>query len=108
MGLPAKNARAFSPRSPRFVLQATDSQTLLYSRPGHKDAICETQVVDLSVTGVAFFTTAEHAPEVGELVDLDLQILDIRPSLVRKARVVRLESVTDNPKFQIRVAVQFL
>lgn len=108
MGEEAKKfTRLWGDRPPRFTLKAGDRQELHFIRANGAVDATQTRVVDVSAGGMAFLTSAPDLPSIGEIVQVEMKILNVQQAMSRKARVVRLETLEGDPQYAARVAVRF-
>jgi hypothetical protein len=106
----------FIQRAPRYTLSPNDNRILRFAHkddPGHSFT---TRFLDISETGLAFVTDADHAPHISDLIKVEFPVGDVT-QIAWWARVVRVEEYAThkwymkkedfNDGHQVRVAIMF-
>lgn len=105
-------AGRYSRRSPRYTLRANDIRHLRMARKiSRQNIVYETEILDVSETGLAFSLPINEAPQIGELLALEFTVPGGR-QMAWRGRVTRIEMPTDRATWKtfstrITVAVEF-
>jgi hypothetical protein len=94
-------------REPRFQLKEGESQTLHFKRTGEPHPLKALEVLNISDGGAAFLVAPLSVPVAGEIIQVEVQILEVQPTLKRMARVLRVERV-EGGEHAMKLAVQFV
>jgi hypothetical protein len=109
MSADSNSSRNPQDRPPRFVLKQHEQQALAFSRGLGQPMSLAQKVMDFSPGGVAFVCAINECPEVGEVLQIEMKILNNVHTMNRKGRVLRAETLQGEDGISyIRVAVQFL
>jgi len=87
--------RKFVNRAPRYVLRPTDNQVMRFSTESGPSGVFKTRLINLSETGAAFVVDRSMAPEIGEVIKVEIPV----PGLDQIAwfgRVARMEAYSSN------------
>jgi hypothetical protein len=96
-------------RPPRFVLKEHENQALAFSRGGSHPMCLAQKVMDFSAGGVAFTVQFHERPEVSEVLQIEMKILNNVHTVNRKGRVLRVETLqAEDGTPYVRVGVQFI
>ncbi|MCB0363302.1 MAG: PilZ domain-containing protein [Bdellovibrionales bacterium] len=87
------NLRKFIPRAPRYVLKPNDEGFLRFASGHLPHHTCETILLNLSETGLAFLVETKSAPPIGDVIRIEFSIPG-GDHLAWFAKVVRLEEPT--------------
>lgn len=87
--------RKFISRAPRYVLKPTDNQVMRYASDKAPQGVFKTKLVNLSESGAAFVVDRSMAPQIGELIKVELPIPGL-DQIAWFAQVVRMEAYSSN------------
>jgi hypothetical protein len=88
-------ADKFFDRSPRYVLRADDNKNLKFAIDSDKSRIFSTQLINLSLTGLAFVALAEHSPRLNDLIKFEF-VIPGGEQIAWWGKVVRIEDYRIN------------
>jgi len=83
-------ARKFQNRAPRYTLQPTDNRYLRFAHKNEQGHTHTTQFIDISATGLAFIIDKDLAPQIFEMIKVEIP-LDDGQSVAWWGKVVRVE-----------------
>ncbi len=87
--------RRFVSRAPRYILKPTDNHVMRYASDLGPQGVFKTKLVNLSETGAAFVVDRSMAPQIGEVIKLEIPIPGL-DQIAWFAEVVRMESYSSN------------
>lgn len=95
----AEMAKKFIDRAPRYVLRASDNKFLRFAPDADHHNIYTTQLMNLSITGLAFLCNQDQAPHLGDLVKMEFPVPGSE-QIAWWGKVVRLEDYRLQPSWQ--------
>jgi hypothetical protein len=108
-------SRKFVSRAPRYTLQPTDNRYMRYAAADNYGKSYTTQFVDISTTGLAFVADRENAPQISEVIKIEVPMENTH--IAWWARVVRIEEYAPHKWYmnaqdferedQVMVAIRF-
>lgn len=96
--------------APRYTLRAHDAKGMRFSRKRKGAEIFDTEIVNISETGLAFRSLAEHAPNIGETIKVEFHVPGDRYQLAWFATVIWLETpfnMAYRRKEKVKAGIQF-
>jgi hypothetical protein len=90
-------------RAPRYILQPEDDTLIRVSGPKQLPWEENTEISNISITGLAFVTSSDLCPVVGEFIKIQFKLPGGKP-MACHALVTRLEPKKDH---RVLVGVQF-
>lgn len=86
----AEQAKKFVNRSPRYTIQEDEVNILRFAYKDDKSRTYSTRFIDLSQSGVAFIIQKDFAPNIGDILKIEVPLNDEK-SFAWWAKVTRLE-----------------
>lgn len=113
----AQLLRKFIPRAPRYTLGPDDNQSFRFALNSNSQNSYSTRFVNVSESGLAFITSKDSSPHVGELIKVEFPVPGSE-QVAWFARVVRVEIISGGPwwkaadyeedNLEILVAIRFI
>ncbi|RME14992.1 MAG: PilZ domain-containing protein [Bdellovibrio sp.] len=113
----ASALKKFVPRAPRYVFLSNEEEFIRFAPKDDKDHTFTTRLLDISMTGLAFVTSKDAAPKKGEIIKLELPLLNGK-HIAWWGKVARKEEYTPKNEWlhrsdfhgenRVLIGVQFL
>jgi hypothetical protein len=106
----SSNVKKIRYRAPRYTLRPYDAKGMRFSRKRKGAKIFETQIINVSETGMAFRVESENAPQIGEVIKVEFNVPGERYKIAWFANVVWLETpyhVALRKKEEVKAGIQF-